>query len=279
MDSKMELEQRFWMLELVAFWEGQVNSKPLMQAFGLSRQSVSKVIHQYLEQYPHSLQYVASKKSHQITSSFTPRYINQTVDEYFDWLEFSKLPTFPIRHQQSSQYRIEPLSRYVSPTVMRPLLKAVKEQTAVDCEYLSVASSDPTGRLLYPHTFVKSANRWHVRAYCALRQQYLDFVLSRFQTVDYDGAKASHTQKHDAHWNTSVSLVFAPDPRLNKEQKQVLENDYGMENGQLICDTRAALVKYTLDDLQIKTKMLEADPQAQQLICVNYSDIKQWLYD
>lgn len=275
----MDKEQRYWMLELVAFWEGQVNSKPIMQAFDLSRQSVSKIINQYTEDYPNSLQYLAAKKSHQITSEFTPHYINQTVDEYFDWLEYGKLPTFPQKNNTSSQHRIEALSRYVSPEVMRPLLKAVKEQTAVDCEYLSVASSDPTGRLLYPHSFVKTANRWHVRAYCALRQEYLDFVLSRFQSVEYDGEKASKTKTEDELWNTQVSVTFAPDPRLTDKQKQVLENDYGMENGQLTFSTRAALVKYTLDDLQIKTKMLEADPQAQQLVCVNYSDIKRWLYD
>ena len=52
-----------------------------------------------------------------------------------------------------------------------------------------------------------------------------------------------------------------------------------MVDGRLVVKARGALVKYTLDDLQIKTKMLEADPQAQQLVCVNYSDIKQWLYD
>ena len=52
-----------------------------------------------------------------------------------------------------------------------------------------------------------------------------------------------------------------------------------MTDSQLHIATRAALVKYTLDDLQIKTKMLEANPQAQQLVCVNYADIKQWLFD
>ncbi|GAB3477099.1 WYL domain-containing protein [Marinomonas epiphytica] len=275
----MEWNQRYWLIELLVYWEGQVNTTPLIKAFGLSRQSVSSDIKKYLTAYPDSLHYLAAKKSYQITPSFTPKYINQTVDEYFDWLEYGKLPTFPVKNKASAQHRIEPLSRYVSPTVMRPLLRAVKEQAAVDCEYLSVSSSDPQGRLLYPHSFVKTANRWHVRAYCDLRQQYLDFVLSRFQSVEYDGKKANHTQTQDELWNTQVSLIFAPDPRLTDKQKQVLENDYGMEKGQLTFSTRAALVKYTLDDLQIKTKMLEADPQAQQLVCVNYSNIKQWLFD
>jgi len=275
----MDVMQRYWMLELIAFWEGQVNTKPLMKALGLTRQSVSGAIRNYLDQYPEALVYDTVQKSYQITNKFTPHFINQTLDEYFDWLSYGKIPTFQQEQVMPPQHRIEALSRYVSPDIMRPLLKAVKENTAVDCEYLSVSSSDPQGRLLYPHSFVKTANRWHVRAYCALRQQYLDFVLSRFQSVEYDGAVTTQLQTQDTLWNTQVELILAPDSRLTEKQKHVLENDYGMVNGQLTLQTRATLVKYTLDDLQIKTKMLEADPQAQQLVCVNYNDIKQWLYD
>jgi hypothetical protein len=275
----MEVTLRYWMLELIVFWEGQINSKPLMNALGLTRQSVSHLLKQYQDNFPGTLIYDAKRKSYQITEHFTPHYIDQTVDEYFAWLHLGNIPTFPEEPSQRTQYRIDPLPRYVSPRVMRPLLKAVKSKTAVDCEYLSIASSNPQGRLLYPHSFVKTANRWHVRAYCALRDEYLDFVLSRFQSVDYDGEIAEHTQELDELWNTQVTLILAPDSRLTDKQKSVLENDYGMENGQLHITIRAALVEYTLDDLQIKTKMLEANPQAQQLVCVNYADIRQWLYD
>jgi len=40
----MELAQRYWMLELLAYWEGQINTKPLMRAFDISRQSASVVV-------------------------------------------------------------------------------------------------------------------------------------------------------------------------------------------------------------------------------------------
>ncbi|TYL47164.1 WYL domain-containing protein [Marinomonas sp. IMCC 4694] len=275
----MDTAQRYWMLELIAFWEGQINTKPLMAALGLTRQSVSHLLTQYQHEFPNALTYDTTRKAYQVTDDFVPYYIDQTVDEYFAWLNFGRIPTFSQEPTQRTQYRIDPLPRFVSPQVMRPLLKAVKDHAAVDCEYLSVASSDPQGRLLYPHSFVKTANRWHVRAYCALRDQYLDFVLSRFQSVAYDGDPAVQTQEQDVLWTTQVPLILSPDPRLTDKQKNVLENDYGMTNGQLHITTRAALVKYTLDDLQIKTKMLEANPQAQQLVCVNYTDIKQWLYD
>jgi hypothetical protein len=275
----MELVQRYWMLELIAFWEGQINTKPLMTALGLTRQSVSQLLKQYQADFPNSLDYDAKRKAYQITDHFKPHYIDQTVDEYFDWLNYGKIPTFSNAAKDATQHRIQALARFVSPQVMRPLLQAVKDKTAVYCEYLSVSSSDPQGRLIYPHSFVKTTGRWHVRAYCDMRKQFLDFVLSRFQSVDYDGKTTEHTGQQDTLWNTQVTLILAPDSRLTDKQKSVLENDYGMTDGQLNITTRAALVKYTLDDLQIKTKMLEANPQAQQLVCVNYTDIKQWLFD
>ena len=275
----MEVVQRYWMLELIAFWEGQINTKPLMSALGLTRQSVSQLLKQYQADFPNSLDYDTKRKAYQITDHFKPHYIDQTVDEYFDWLNYGKIPTFSNAAKDATQHRIQALARFVSPQVMRPLLQAVKDKTAVDCEYLSVSSSDPQGRLIYPHSFVKTTGRWHVRAYCDMRKQFLDFVLSRFQNVDYDGKASEHTEQQDTLWNTQVSLILAPDSRLTDKQKHVLENDYGMTDGQLSITTRAALVKYTLDDLQIKTKMLEANPQAQQLVCVNYPDIKQWLFD
>lgn len=275
----MEVVQRYWMIELLAFWEGQINTTPLIKSLGLTRQSISPLFKRYQDATGNDFVYDAKRKAYQITDHFKPHYIDQTVDEYFAWLHFGNIPTFPQEPTHQTQYRIDALPRYVSPQVMRPLLKAVKENTAVYCEYLSVSSSDPQGRLLYPHSFVKTANRWHVRAYCDIRQHYLDFVLSRFQSVDYDGKTTVHTGQQDELWNTQVALILAPDSRLTDKQKSVLENDYGMTNGQLHITTRAALVKYTLDDLLIKTKMLEANPQAQQLVCVNYADIKQWLYD
>lgn len=162
---------------------------------------------------------------------------------------------------------------------MRPLLVATDKKVAVDTYYLSMSSSTAQERIIYPHTFVKASNRWHVRAYCEYAQAFRDFVLSRFESIDYDGAPATYTASDDQAWNTPVSIILQPDQRLTPQQKAIIEHDYGMKNGQLIIETTAALVKYTLDDLQIKTKMLEVNPQAQQLVCVNYTDIKPWLYE
>ncbi|WP_236037030.1 hypothetical protein [Marinomonas vulgaris] len=120
----MDTAQRYWMLELIAFWEGQINTKPLMTALGLTRQSVSHLLTQYQADYPNALTYDATQKAYQVTDDFAPQFIDQTVDEYFSWLNFGRIPTFFQEPTQRSQYCINPLPRFVSPQVMRPLLKA-----------------------------------------------------------------------------------------------------------------------------------------------------------
>ena len=239
----MELTQRYWMLELLAYWEGKVNTKPLIKAFDISRQSASAIINKYLASNENTLVYDVTQEAYLITEAFNPKFINKTVDEYFDWQQVGKIPSFQSREPSASQIRIQPLPRYVDPSVMRPLLKAMKCKTAVDCEYLSVTNNEPLGRLVYPHSFVKAANRWHVRGFCALRDNYLDFVLSRFRSVEYDGDEASYTEKEDVKWNTFVDLILAPDPRLSDIQKQALEKDFNMKDGRLIVKARGALVK------------------------------------
>lgn len=270
-----------WLIELLLHWEGRINAAPIMDVSNVTRQTAGKWLKAYQDETGNVLIYDAKDKAHHVQGALQPHYIRGAIDEYFDWRQLGLFPNRATMPVDKNGYitRISPPDRFASSSIILPLCTAIEQKTAVDCEYLSISSSNPQGRLIYPHTFVKASNRWHVRAYCEVRDTFLDFVLSRFQNVEYDGKPANYTQTDDVYWTTFVDILLAPDSRLNSQQKAIIEHDYGMTNGQLVLPTRAALVKYTLDDLQVKTKMLDANPQAQQLICVNYADIKPWLYD
>ena len=82
----------------------------------------------------------------------------------------------------------------------------------------------------------------------------------------------------DVAWNTEVLLVVKPDPRLTSDQAQILQREYGMKNGELHVYTKAALARYTLDDLRVNYKVLDGNPTAQQLVLANYPEIRQWLF-
>lgn len=88
--------------------------------------------------------------------------------------------------------------------------------------------------------------RFHVRGYCEKSQGFRDLVLSRFRGEAEIEGPSPHSIDKDEAWQTSVTLILSPDPRLSPAQRDVLANDYQMENGTLHIKTRAALADYLL---------------------------------
>jgi hypothetical protein len=74
-------------------------------------------------------------------------------------------------------------------------------------------------------------------------------------------------------------LIFCPDSRLTTAQKNVIEQDYQLQDGKLVTKTRAALAQYLLQDMQVNIKFHDAIPEAQQLTLLNLNDIKQGLFN
>lgn len=162
---------------------------------------------------------------------------------------------------------------------MRSLVSAIKQQRRVEVNYVSLSNPDGEGRIIQPHIFVKTGLRWHLRAFDEKHMEFRDFVLSRFCGEPELLDKATHTTEQDHGWNTYIELILIPDQRLNPKQKAVIEQDYQMQKGQLIIETRAALAQYLLQEMQVNIKFHDEYPEAQQLVLVNKDDIKQWLFN
>ncbi|WP_323846897.1 WYL domain-containing protein [Microbulbifer magnicolonia] len=273
-------QRRFWLVELIAYWEGRLATTHLRAFFGISRQHASNEINRYRETHPGNLlDYRPSDRAHLASPYFERHYISADVAEYLNWMaglgahtspehKGCQLPNVVLRHP----------ARNVIPQVMRPLVKAIREQRRVEVDYGSIANPDREGRIIVPHTFVNTGLRWHLRAWCEKNQDYRDFVLSRFHGQPEVLDKSPHSAAGDTAWNTEITLILQPDMRLSAEQKAVLEYDYSMEGGQLYLKTRAVLASYLLKEMQVNTKMLDGRPEAQQLVLVNFDDVKEWLF-
>lgn len=55
-------------------------------------------------------------------------------------------------------------------------------------------------------------------------------------------------------------------------------NEYGMHDGQLLIETRGALVQYVLQRYQIDTTKVHAKATAQQIVVANLDELQPWLY-
>lgn len=269
---------RFTFIELIAYWEGKVNTTYVSQQFNLSRQQASAEFTAYQLKHPENLVYDKSLKGYLPTDTFSLKNISGDVSEYLNWLHTGNIKK--IQHSLSlSNETLGLPARKISPQVMRGLITAMRQGYSVDVEYVSLSNPDYEGRKIVPHSFVNTGLRWHLRAWCEKSQSYRDFVLSRFRGTPALESKSENTADKDDAWNTKVTIILQPDPRLPPAKRQVLEGDYQMKNGQLCITTRGCLVQYLLREMQVNIKMLDGIPEAQQLVCVNLSDIKDWLFD
>lgn len=276
---KTELHRRYWLIELISYWEGRLTSNHLRQFFGLSRQQASKDINQYLQQYPGNLEYCASIKGYLPAEQFAPAFISDDVAQYLNWMSGQSAHSMP----ETADCRLPHLMlshppRNVSPHIIRPLVQALRRQQRVEVDYVAVSRPDRSGRIIVPTAFVNIGRRWHLRAWCEKAQGYRDLVLSRFRGEAILEGSPLTPLPTDEGWHTELTLILTPDPRLTPEQQGALAHDYGMQNGELKLNTRAALANYLLQEMQINTKWLDGNPAAQQLILANIDEVKPWLF-
>jgi predicted DNA-binding transcriptional regulator YafY len=270
---------RYRIIELLSYWEGRVNTTQLIQHFSVSRTQAQKYFKSYQADYPDNLIYDNSLKGFRPSATFTSHCISSDVNEYLDWLNNNGELAAPMHNTRFTNATLSLPVRKVLPQIMRGLLSAIKYQKRLEVDYVSLANPNGEGRIIQPHIFVKTGLRWHLRAYDEKHQQFRDFVLSRFRGQPVLLDNATHNAAQDISWNSTIAMIFSPDSRLSPEQKVVIEQDYQMQDGKLVTKTRAALAQYLLQDMQVNIKFHDAIPEAQQLILVNYNDIKQWLFN
>jgi predicted DNA-binding transcriptional regulator YafY len=88
------------------------------------------------------------------------------VAEKQSWISF-----FP-------DYAATPIpARGVDPEVLRELLSAIQEKSALQITYQSMSQPEPTARWIEPHALAFDGFRWHARAFCQKDKVFKDFLL------------------------------------------------------------------------------------------------------
>lgn len=253
-------------IEVVVQWDGELSASMLQEYFSLSRATAQKLITGYKNTYPqNAFDYNRSTKRHTPTDQFVPQLTQGTLNEYLSFFGQDATEGLDGVNKKSTHLELlNPPLRNINPKLVRRIIQACNQSLRLDIEYLSLSSGDMEGRIISPHTLVNDGIRWHVRAYCEKNRQYRDFVLSRFSADPVFEEHAEFTREHDQDWNTWLTIVLVPDPRLNDIKKRCIELDYMMADGRLEIPCRAALVKYLLQRLRVDT--YHHKPEGQQII-------------
>lgn len=280
---RWDLALRYRLIETVAWWEGRLTTNHLMQSFGISRQQASKDINTYISEHaPKNLEYDKHLKGYVPSRNFKPLFIDDSASAYLHLVNQSHDRAPHVEGLALAYAHTEVLAvpdRTIRPELLRPLLKACREGLRLDCKYVSLTDPQAEERLIAPHTLIYTGMRWHVRAYCEKNRDYRDFVLSRFRGEPVlEDELSKNGRDGDTGWNTAVQVRLAPDSRLSAEQQAIIETDYGMRAGQLVIDTRGALVQYVLQRYQIDPTKVHTKATAQQIVVANLDELQPWLY-
>lgn len=278
---RWDLLLRYRMIEVIALWEGRLTTNHLIKSFGIGRQQASKDINTYLvEIAPDNLVYDKQLKGYKPSDGFVPKLTSGHADEYLHILSRSEDMTVTFNELDmgfENTTMVRPVTRNITPKILRPLVQAIREKKRVDLSYTSLTNGEEVERIISPHTLVCTPLRWHVRAYCEHSEGYRDFVLSRIRGVPALETKKIKGKEQDELWNTHLSINLIPDSRLTEAQAEVIAHDYGMEKGNLTIPSNAALVRYVLDAYNIDINVLNSNPKGQQIILGNFEELKPYL--
>jgi len=272
-------ERRLEFIDFRLRWDKTVNRSDLKSHFGISTPQASLDIAKYTQLAADNLLYDRSSRTYRATAAYTPligntspqRYLNELLacstgilnerDSYIGWAPpFAAVPV---------------LTRLADGETLALLLAAIRHCGTVCIRYQSDSDDEPIERSISPHAFAYDGFRWHVRAYCFVRQGYRDFVLGRILAIEA-GAQPGRDPVLDASWHTLVPLEIAANPSLTEGNRRVVERDYSMTDGHTTIEVRQALLYYVL-------KLLELGPfglgtlRPPQIVLKNKEEIKTYI--
>lgn len=270
-------------LELILQWEGRLNAKHVKNLLGVSRQTASKKINDYIALHSENLAYNNSAKTYEPTQNFSPHYGPCLLDDYLALNQTTDNANNRELQPGSSTLHLGSVHAQPKPAYIRAILSAIENQQRIDIGYASVSSPDFEERIISPHSLVYDGHRWHTRAWCEKNLAFRDFVLSRINNVIELEGDAEKTRQDDNAWNTWLSFDIQPDPRLNPAKQRIIALDYGMDINSnppsKTLNVRAATLLYWLVYLRLDHQ--HDIPEAQQIIVSPSSKttLQKWLPD
>ena len=216
-------EQRLEFIESKLMWEGRINRGDIVEAFAVSVPQASADLRRYQEQAPDNFEYDSSLKCYVASSGFKPIYESSSLDSFLDRLlqEASEAADEVVGKGGFSVGRVPHAKRSLSVDTLKRLAHAVHFRLQLHVEYLSVSGGGESWRWIAPHAFGFDGSRWHVRAFCLRDQSFKDFVIARILHVN-ESEPSEVEPSQDLKWQQDLTLVMAPHPDLQGDQRRAL---------------------------------------------------------
>jgi predicted DNA-binding transcriptional regulator YafY len=141
-------------------------------------------------------------------------------------------------------------------------------------EYQSLTRLEKINRWISPHALGFDGFRWHCRAYCHIDNFFKDFILGRILRV-VDKKNSEIDPKEDKKWETFITVKIGPNPELEENYREIIEHEYGMENGEASIQVRIAMLFYLLNNLNLNIEEEGDSLYKKRIVLLNKEEIKE----
>jgi len=249
-NSKLECinfaqKQRLAFIDFLLMFKGSFSRSDLTTKFEMGMANATRDIAHYRELAPNNSEFDNPSKLYFQAKQFKPLFehdarktLVKLANNITDGFDAIGDVNFPV--DAPSQLNIPDIF------IVARLVQAIINKKSVNVIYTSL-SSGSGARDLVPHSIVDNGLRWHVRAFDRKSQSFRDFVITRVSKVTIkESLIQSHEDKLEDHqWMRMMPLQLVPHPK-NVQHSTAIQMDYGMANGVLDLNVRAALVGYLL---------------------------------
>lgn len=243
-DISQAQQERLFHIDFKLRFLGAVNRNDLVSRFGIKAAAATRDISLYKELAPKNLIYDTKAKTYIEADQFKPLF------EYQGSQALSALCYgLGDDHVSGSISLVTAESptqlNFPNLDVLAEITKAIHQKKALKIDYRSL-SSGLSQREIVPFALVDNGLRWHVRAFDRKRKRFTDFVINRIAKPKLLNTEITkpETKEGDIQWNRIVEMHIVPHPNL--KHPETIETEYGMVNGMLKIQVRAAVAGYVL---------------------------------
>ncbi len=223
--------EKFSFIETCLYWGDGFTATELGKMFKITRQTAQGVIDAYRKQHPDAVVYDSSRKRQVAGPAFKPRYIRSSPTAFLDHLRGQTMTAYYRDSDDSSDLPFYDADHLYRPNLprepVRTVLAALHQQQAITMYYYSKKSARV--RDFSPNRLVFANNRYHIRGWCHLEHDHLDFVLSRIIEAEPSTTEWV-SSRDDQDWNSTETLYFKPNPKLSIVARTALLHDFPLDD-------------------------------------------------
>lgn len=225
--------QRFKFIERQLLWHRSIQSSHLVDAFGVTRQCAHQDISTYKTLAPRNMQpYSASDRTYKASINFKPVLLKEDLEGIVSTGKFATSDT-------RDAVFVPKLERKLIDGLVPVLLSAIDQGASIKAMYASQNSPEGAMRIMHPVCIIFTLNRPHLRAYCRQRNEYRDFVLSRFLTLP--SFVSPNLIPDDTDFAENVTLRLIVNPQLNDSEFKMISKEFGISNSKEVEIKRCCL--------------------------------------